>query len=86
MGLLGVSIGALIGGLLTFWFSIHGFAYPGMQEMAANFNLPARFYPQVTTVSLFLGPGVVFIFSMLAAIYPAVRLHWLHPVMAMRAG
>ena len=85
MGLMGLFLGALLGGLFTYWFSVNGFAYPGMDEMAAKFNLPARFFPQVSTPSLLIGPAVVFIFTILAAVYPALRLHKLHPVEAMRA-
>ncbi len=85
MGVLGLVLGAILGGLFTYWFSINGFAYPGMDEMAAKFNLPARFYPQVSTLSLLAGPIVVFIFTVLAALYPALKLHKLHPVEAMRA-
>jgi len=86
MGLIGLLLGALLGGLLTLWFTYHGFAYPGMEEMATNFNLPARFYPQPSIFSLFLGPAVVFVFTLLSALYPALRLHWLEPVAAMRAA
>ncbi len=85
MGLMGLVLGAIFGGLLTWWLSFHGFAYPGMDEMAAKFNLPARFYPEVSTISLLSGPVVVFLFTVLAALYPALRLHKLHPVEAMRA-
>lgn len=86
MGLVGVVLGALLGGLITAWFGYQGFSYPGMEEMAANFNLPARFHPHSTPVTLFLGPLVVFAGGMLAAIYPAWRLRWLKPVEAMRAS
>jgi len=86
LGAIGLLLGALAGGLLTSWFQVHGFSYPGMQEMAENFNLPARFYPQVTLPSLLIGPACVFFFSVLAALYPALRLHWLRPVDAMRAA
>jgi len=86
MGLLGLGLGALIGGIVTEWFGYTGFSYPGMEEMAANFNLPSRFYPQTTPLTLFLGPAIVFVGGMLAAIYPALRLHRLHPVEAMRAA
>ena len=85
MGMLGLILGAILGGLVTYWFSINGFSIPGMDEMAAKFNLPARFYPQVTLLSLLTGPAVVFLFTILAAVYPALRLHRLHPVEAMRA-
>ncbi len=85
MGVLGLVLGAILGGLVTYWFSVHGFSIPGMDEMAAKFNLPARFYPQVTPLSLLTGPAVVFLFTILAAVYPALRLQRLHPVEAMRA-
>ena len=85
MGLLGLVLGAILGGLVTYWFSVNGFAYPGMEELAAKFNLPSRFFPQVSPITLLLGPAVVFLFTILAALYPALRLHRLHPVEAMRA-
>jgi putative ABC transport system permease protein len=85
MGFMGLLLGALLGGILTYYLSINGFAYPGMDELAAKFNLPSRFYPQVTMLTLFIGPAVVFIFTILAALYPALRLYRLHPVEAMRA-
>jgi ABC-type lipoprotein release transport system permease subunit len=86
MGLMGLVLGAIIGGLLTLWLSSHGFAFPGMEEMAAKFNLPARMYPTVSAASLLAGPVVVMLFSLIATIYPAWRLRKLHPVEAMRAA
>lgn len=86
MGAIGMVLGAVIGGLITSWFGWKGLNYPGMDEMAATFNLPSRFYPQATLLTLVLGPAVVFVGSVLSAIYPALRLYWLHPVEAMRAA
>jgi ABC-type lipoprotein release transport system permease subunit len=85
MGFLGLLLGALLGALITYYLSVTGFAYPGMEELTAKFNLPSRFYPQISILSLMIGPVVVFMFTMLAAIYPALRLHKLQPVEAMRA-
>ena len=85
LGLLGLLFGALLGALVTYWFSVYGFSYPGMEEMTAKFHLPSRFYPQISIPSLLLGPAVVFMFTILAAVYPALRLRKLHPVEAMRA-
>ena len=86
MGAIGMVLGALLGGLITLWFGWQGFSYPGMDQMAANFNLPDRFYPQATLLTLTIGPAVVFLGSVLSALYPALRLYWLHPVEAMRAA
>ena len=86
MGFIGMILGALAGGLFTTWFTVNGFTYPGMEEMVANFNLPGRVYPQATLVSMFAGPLVVFLFTLAAAVYPALRLHRLHPVEAMRTN
>jgi ABC-type antimicrobial peptide transport system permease subunit len=85
MGLAGLVIGAAVGGLFTLYFSINGFSYPGMDELASNFNLPSEFFPRVSVLSLLLGPTVVLIGSVLSAFYPALRLHWLRPVEAVRA-
>lgn len=85
MSCLGMGLGVLLGGLLSFYLSHAGFYYPGMEEMAAKFNLPDRMYPQVSLLSLLWGPAIVFLGAMLAAIYPATRLFSLRPVAAMRA-
>jgi ABC-type lipoprotein release transport system permease subunit len=86
MGLIGTAIGIVAGGIVTSWFTTNGLAFPGMDEMAARFNLPARMYPEINALTLLAGPAIVFIFTMLAAIYPAVRLRWQNPVDAMRVA
>ncbi len=86
MGMMGLLLGALAGGVLTAWFSTNGVVFPGMDEMAAQFNLPARMYPKVSLTTLFSGPAIVFVFTMIAALYPAVRLNWQKPVDAMRVA
>ena len=86
MGVIGMILGVAIGGALVVWFSIHGFSFPGLQEMAGQFNLPSRIYMLVTATGLFFGPTVVLLASLLASLYPAARLHWLEPVDAMRAA
>ncbi|MEE4217950.1 MAG: FtsX-like permease family protein [Xanthomonadales bacterium] len=85
MALIGLAIGVFLGWLLTLYFQTAGFSYPGMEEAAARFNLPGKMYPSVTPLSILLGPLVVFLFCLLAAVYPALRLYRLQPVEAMRA-
>jgi putative ABC transport system permease protein len=83
---LGLALGVLLGALLTWYLSHTGFTYPGMDEMAAKFNLPGRMYPKISLLSLLVGPALVFVGAMLAALYPALRLLRLQPVAAMRAA
>jgi len=86
MGALGMLLGVLLGGALVLWLNQHGFSYPGLEEMAGKFNLPGRIYPQVSAIGLLLGPLLVLVSSVAASLYPAMRLHWLEPVAAMRAA
>jgi putative ABC transport system permease protein len=86
MGTVGLILGALLGGALVLWLGYHGFSYPGLEEMAGRFNLPSRIYPQVTLIGLLFGPAIILISSIIASLYPAIRLRWLEPVAAMRAA
>ena len=84
LAILGLVLGMLGGGLLSWYLSYAGFSYPGMEEMAARFMLPDRMYPEVSLLSMSVGPLAVFGGAMLAALYPALRLFRLQPVAAMR--
>ncbi|MEE4270833.1 MAG: FtsX-like permease family protein, partial [Thermoanaerobaculales bacterium] len=86
MGAIGLVLGMVFGGALVLWLGHTGFTYPGLEEMAGKFNLPGRIYPQFSAIGLLMGPVVLLVASMAASIYPALRLHWLEPVAAMRAA
>jgi putative ABC transport system permease protein len=86
MGIVGMLLGMVLGGALVLWLGRHGFTYPGLEEMAGKFNLPGRVYPELSAVGLLLGPMIVLVSSVAASLYPAVRLHWMEPVTAMRAA
>ncbi len=86
MGLVGLLLGVLLGGALVGWFSVYGFAFPGLDQMAGKFNLPDRIYMQVTALGLLLGPVIVLISSVLASLYPVAKLYQIEPVAAMRAA
>ncbi|MEH6583983.1 MAG: FtsX-like permease family protein [Halioglobus sp.] len=85
MSLLGLGLGCLLGTAISLYFQTNGVYIPGMEEAMDKYNLPGVLYPQVSTISVLIGPGIVFIGCMLAAVYPALRLHTLQPVAAMRA-
>jgi putative ABC transport system permease protein len=81
--LVGLGIGLLLGGLVTAWFAHYGFSYPGMEEIASEFNFPTHVYPQVSAVAILLGPTGILVFTLTAALYPALRIRHLQPVEAM---
>ena len=86
MGLMGLVIGAITGTIFTTWVTVTGLSIPGMEEMAGKFNLPGRIYPQLSAIGLMLGPAIVLVSSVVATVYPALRLRWMEPVAAMRAA
>ena len=85
MSSVGLAIGLALGWAVSLYFSVHGFSYPGMEEVARRFNLPGAMYPSITFGTMMLGPAVVYAFCLLAAVYPSLRLFRLHPVEAMRS-
>lgn len=85
MSLLGLGLGCLLGTAISLYFQANGVYIPGMEDAMDKYNLPGVLYPQVSAISVLIGPGIVFIGCMLAAVYPALRLHTLQPVAAMRA-
>lgn len=86
MGLLGMVLGIVLGSLVLAWFNVQGFTYPGLEEMAGKFNLPDRIYPPFSAIGLLLGPTVLLAASVMASIYPVIKLYLLEPVAAMRAA
>jgi ABC-type lipoprotein release transport system permease subunit len=86
MGALGLASGVLIGAALVGWAGIYGISFPGMEEMGKQFNIPSKIYPDLTVFQLALGPAIVFAATLLASLWPALRLYWLEPVQAMRAA
>lgn len=85
MSLLGLVLGCLVGIVITAYFGHTGISFEGMEEAVKRYNMDANIYPQLSPLSVLMGPVVVFVGGMLAAIYPALRLHTLQPVAAMRA-
>ena len=85
MALIGLILGVLLGGAMASYVATVGLMIPGMEEANYSFQIPDRLYPLITINTLFVGPVIVFIGSLIAAIYPARKLYKLQPIEAMRA-
>lgn len=83
--LLGLAVGVVIGTATVIYFHIYGFSYPGMEELAAHYNMPAVIHLALSPLSLTLGPAVILLVTCAAALYPALRIRLLRPADAMKA-
>jgi ABC-type lipoprotein release transport system permease subunit len=84
--LLGLAIGIALGGGIAVWLHFEGFSFPGMKEIYAQYGLPGEIHPKLSFASFTLGPAVILVFTMLAALYPALRIRKLQPVEAIHAA
>jgi len=85
LALIGLLIGLGIGVLVAATLSVYGFTYPGLEELMGQYGLPGLIYPKLSATSILLGPAVILVFILLAALYPALRIRKLQPVEAIHA-
>jgi putative ABC transport system permease protein len=83
---LGLIIGVSIGSALVYWVHVVGFSYPGLEDLAKQYNMPglSRIYPQLNAFNFMLGPVTIFAATNIAAWIPILRIRKLQPVEAMR--
>jgi putative ABC transport system permease protein len=86
IAVLGIVIGVAAGSILTLFFQSHGILMEGFQDMARQYGLAERIYPQLSLLSVGIGTGIVLVITILTALWPALRVLRLRPVQAMAAG
>jgi len=82
---IGIILGIISGGMVTWYFQVHGIVISGASEFLSQYGLPERMYPQLSIFSVSIGAGIVLIITILTAIYPVLKVRRLRPVEAMTA-
>lgn len=82
MTLMGLFLGILLGSLGTWYFQVHGIVISGAAEIMRQYGLPEKMFPKLSILSISVGAGVVFLITIVAALYPAFKVRRLRPVEA----
>ncbi len=85
MTLIGILAGICLGIGVTYYFQVHGIDFAGGSELLSQFGITGRMYPKLSFLSVSIGPFMVLFFTLLAALYPALKVRRLRPVEAMTA-
>ena len=80
--IVGIAIGVVLGLGLTLYFGKYGFAVPGAEEVAKQWNLPVVVYTQASWAAVTRGPTVLLVAALFSVLYPAFRILGLKPVEA----
>lgn len=83
--MVGVSGGIILGGLITWYFQVHGIEMKGASDLLKEFGLPGRMYPRLSLLSVSIGAGIVLVITQITALYPAFMVFKIKPVEAMKA-
>ncbi|MEZ5275746.1 MAG: FtsX-like permease family protein [Opitutaceae bacterium] len=85
--LAGVLTGIALGSIITLYFARVGIDFG--EEAAAymvQYGLPPRAYPELSPVTATLGPSVVLVVTLLAALLPVLKIRRLRPVEAIHTA
>jgi len=83
MTVIGIGLGIICGILLTGYFQVHGITFPDAGEILQKFGIPDRIYPQLSGLSITIGPAAVLVITFFTALYPALKVRRLRPVEAL---
>lgn len=82
--LCGIILGTLAGCTVTLWLEHTGIPMGEAEGMMRQYGIPALLRPELNVITAFAGPAAVFFVTLLTALYPALKVHGINPVEAMR--
>lgn len=85
LALTGLVIGTLLGIGVTAIYQSIGIDFGESGPLMEEFGMPSKLYPKMNWITVSLGPAFVFLFTMLSAVYPIMKVKSLNLVSAMRS-
>lgn len=82
---IGIIVGIAIGSAFLTYFGITGFHIPGSEEIMKVWNLPVVLYPKVGAKALLQGPLIILTATIVAIIYPLLKVLKLEAIEALNA-
>jgi putative ABC transport system permease protein len=82
--LVGIVAGVVLGCLLTGYFAVHGIHLGGSSKLFTQYGIPNILHPRLSLLTVTAGPVTVLLITLVAALYPALRIRKLRPVEALR--
>lgn len=83
---MGVISGVIGGTLLTVYFQTHGIDLTGQSDMLTQYGMSGMIYPRLSLLSVSAGPLTVLLITLIAALFPALKVSRLKPVAAIAHG
>ena len=80
----GIIIGIIVGSAFLVYFGVHGFTVPGSEEFTKVWNLPNAVYTKLTLRAVGTAPLIILISTLIAVLYPTLRIRQLEPTESMR--
>ncbi len=85
LGGISVIVGGILGGALAYYFQIHPIVFTGYEEQFKQYGLAASSMPSLfSPITIARDMVIMFILSILATVYPIIKINRLRPIEAIR--
>jgi len=80
---LGSMAGVVIGILVTLYFQARGIDVSGSSEILSQYGISGKIHPQLSFFTVIAGPSIVYMITILSALYPALKIRKMTPLEAL---
>lgn len=85
MTCIGLLTGMILGTAVTLFFSSYGISMGDSSELLAQYGIADRLYPQLSLLSILIGPAIICVVTCITALIPTLKIVRMRPVAALRS-